>query len=738
MYPTTMNYRSILDEGNISAWWYGTVTLKDGTTKTFDMSDISDSSGSLNLKCSENSEIGIGTAYAAEFCVQFKNSLGISRYKLFDGIIDLHAQITQRINIAIWADAAAFTWQELSTAKWGSLDEFSIVFEFPMGVFIIQEVMQSAGDAKIRAYDFMLKAGEKLPAAMSTQKKIPYDWLALACTSCGITLGITRAETLRMPNGNRLLAFSNANNNVKTWRDVIAQAAAVLGANAMMDRSGQLTLRRYGKYAADGVSSGFRYSSDFSDYQSYYTGIYLSYKEDGIQDYQTNAASTAQDTGLAYDLGYNAFLQISDEDARHRAMKEIINAQKDLAYVPFKVSMPFNPAYDLMDVIEFYENQAADHDLAPITAITFRIGGKMDISCGGENPALQEAQSKEAKALETASSTGLNDFWIVIDNAPEENAVTIQADTPTKIGEALFYAKEALSMLEVSYTATFSLYKTSLLEAEIFIDEESVYKTQENLWPNENRLTLTTGCEVLGSGSHKVEVFLTVKESTLDIGEAGVLLSLNVSRNGIYAAEDYGVYGLSKVTAAVGDDYGYYGGVQKLNVDSEDVAATYQNDLSHTGIVSPVQNPDISRYYCRISEDIGDGASFSGRYFTRTDDSYPLLFVNVQSWTGYNSYGVLSNHEEVPPNTYNSYGGLYSFGTLTVDGNTFYLFCMGGFWPYAQSGAIYTVGSEVTNFEGNGCYIKITEDLENSYIVALNSAIESDFRAVLANFATMG
>ena len=738
MYPTTMNYRSILDEGNISAWWYGTVTLKDGTTKTFDMSDISDSSGSLNLKCSENSEIGIGTAYAAEFCVQFKNSLGISRYKLFDGIIDLHARITQRINIATWADAAAFTWQELSTAKWGSLDEFSIDFEFPMGVFIIQEVMQSAGDAKIRAYDFMLKAGEELPAAMSTQKKIPYDWLALACTSCGITLGITRAETLRMPNGNRLLAFSNANNNVKTWRDVIAQAAAVLGANAMMDRSGQLTLRRYGKYAADGVSSGFRYSSDFSDYQSYYTGIYLSYKEDGIQDYQTNAASTAQDTGLAYDLGYNAFLQISDEDARHRAMKEIINGQKGLVYVPFKVSMPFNPAYDLMDVVEFYDNQADENDIAPITAITFRIGGKMDISCGGENPALQEALSKEAKALETASSAGLNDFWIVIDNAPEENTVTIQADTPTKIGEALFYAKEALSMFEVNYTATYVLEKTTLIELEVKVDNVTVYKTQENQWPEENRITVTTGCTTDTAGSHSVSIWITIKESTLDVGGGGVLRDLSITQNSIYQPEDFGVYGFRNVTAAVPDDYGYYGGVQQLNVGSADVASSYEDEQSYQGSITHMQNPDLSTFCCRISENIGDGASFDGRYFTRTSATPPLLFINYKGSNGYNGYAAISNHSDIPEQSYNSYGDLVYRGTLTVDGNTFYVFGMNGMWSSSTDGILYTVGGASVRFQGSIGYIYFDFNTHTGSIAALNSDVEADIKATLADFATMG
>ena len=574
MYPVSTTYRSILEEGNNSHWWYGSITLKDNTVIPFDNSHVADGSGTLIKKCSESSEIGIGTAYSSEFSVQFKNHLNISRYKLFDGVIGLYARIRHKASIETWEDAGNFTWEQLAGATWGVLADFNIDYVFPMGQFIIKEVMQSAGNVSIRAYDFMVLFDKDLPGALPTGKKIPYDWLKAACTACGVQLGITRAEILKMPNGNRLMELSNASEQMSTWRDVVAEAAETLGGNAMMTRDGKLTVRRYSKYSVDGVASGFRYSSDFSDYQSYYTGIYLNYKDGGVQDYQTNAASAAQDTGLSFDLGYNAFLQISDEDTRHRAMKEIIDAHKDLAYIPFKVSMPFNPAYDLMDVLEFYENQAADDDIAPITAITFRIGGKMDISCGGENPALQEAKTKETRAVENMSSGGGNgDFWIVIDNAPGDNSLTIPADTATKIGEALFYAKEELSTFEISYTATYTLLKTTLVETEVFVDDESIYKTQENQWPGENRLTVTTGYELRGTGSHKVEIYLTVTESTLDVGGGGILMELNVSENNEYVAQDYGVYGFRKMTVFVdGGGNGYYGGAKDVSSQIERIS----------------------------------------------------------------------------------------------------------------------------------------------------------------------
>lgn len=739
MYPTAPNFRSILQNGNISVQWYGSILLKNGTTKTFTMADISENSGVLTKKCSENDKIAIGTAYATEFSVQFKNSLGVNRFQLYDGIIDLYARIIHRQIIATWEDAAAYTWTELSGVTWGNLSGAGTNYDFPMGEFTIQEVMQSHDDAKIKAYDYMLKFQKEIPSPMSADRKVPYDWLLAACTACGVTLGITKAETLKMPNGNRLLDFSNANVDVKTWRDVVAEAAAVLCGNALIDRIGKLTIRRYSKYPSDGVSSGFRYSSDFSDYQCYWTGLYLSYKDGGVRDYRSNTVQSL-DTGLALDLGYNSFLQITDEDTRHRAMDEIINSLSGVIYTPFKVSMPFNPAYDLMDVLEFYENQAALGDSSPITSMTIRIGGKMDISCGGENPALQEAQTKESKALETFSGNGLSNFWLVIDSAPDVNTLTITADDAVKVGEALFYAKDEISTLQVSYTATFNLLKTSLVKTEVFIDDVSIYKTQENQWPGENRLTVTTGWEVRGTGSHKVEVFLTVTESTLDVSGGGTLMQLSITENGINDAEEYGVYGFSRVTAAVPDDIGYYGGARDVTLEPENVTASYNNSDSYSSTAEEISYQSISDFYCRLSQHTGDGAVFGGRGFTRTTDSPPLLFINVQYQSGYNSYGVLSNHSEIPAYTGDYYGSLYPSGTLTVDGNIFYIYTMGGWWSSSRDDIYYTVNGSTFNFAGSACYLYIetVDNVTTGRIVAMSTAFENDCKAVLAQFAQMG
>ena len=569
-------YPAAIHGSNLQKEWSGVITLKNGSEIPFDMSNIKSGTGELTMRCSSDSSIDLGGGYASELVVSLKK-IDIDRYLLIDGIIELQCTVIQQVESRTWGDLADDTWSDVSSQIWGGAD--SIRFEIPMGLYIIKEAMRTSDSVKITAYDFMILLDKALPSSFTEASRTVYDWLTLVGTACSIGIGSAREDLRRLPNGNRVMDFGKTNTEVKTYRDLVIQLASAVAAVAVIDRAGQLVFRPYGAYAQDGVSASDRYSSEFSEYQSYYTGLYATYLDENVTEYHRNTTEQ-QDTGLVINLGINPFLQITTEAKRKAAGQAIIDSLKDLKYVPFKVSMPFNPAYEPMDVLRFYENQTQVEDTAPITKVVFRVNDKMQISCGGENPALNEVSTRESKAIERVSSDLYSSdvFWMVMDNAPEEATVTVPADTPTKIGEALFYAKEELNMLQITYTATYTLEKTALVEIEVFIDEVSVYKTQENQFPEENRLTVTTGAEIRGKESHKVEIYVTVTEATLDIGGGGVRMELRVEQNSIYDAEtDFGVYGFSKVTAVVPDDIGYY--AQATAVDVPVSPATVNGDV---------------------------------------------------------------------------------------------------------------------------------------------------------------
>ena len=488
MYYPENGYIDAIEGRNLRKEWRGSILLKSGSTISFDKTKIKEETGDLTLQCSSGSAIEIGTVYAGVLNLQFKN-LNVDRYALIDGIITLYSEIIR-------------------------VGETETVYTIPMGKYIIKESMQTRDIIKITAYDRMILLDKELPATMDTDAKTPYAWIATACQACGVTLGTSRWDLYDMPNGQVTVKFANSNTENKTWRDVVSEATSMLGANAMMDRDGNLAVRRYSRYPKDAITSGWRYNSDFSDYQSYYTGIYLSYREGGVQDYQTNASSAAEDTGLSYDLGYNAFLQIDDDTTRRAILKVIIDSQKDLNFAPFTVSAPLNPCYDLMDTLMFYDNQAdEENDIAPITTIVYRVGGKMELRCGGENPALQEVRSRENKAIENIDS-GSNayysdHFFMAVGSAPA-SAATLTEGTATKVGELLFNAQEELVTVQIAYTATYVLSADAAVEAEIFMDEDSVYTVSDSQHSGQNTLAVVTGYDFNGKGSHNVSVYLTV------------------------------------------------------------------------------------------------------------------------------------------------------------------------------------------------------------------------------------
>ena len=101
--------------------------------------------------------------------------------------------------------------------------------------------------------------------------------------------------------------------------------------------------------------------------------------------------------------------------------------------------------------------------------------------------------------------------------------------------------------------------------------------------------------------------------------------------------------------------------------------------------------------YVRLSNAIGDGATFSGRYFTRTTDE-PVIFITKYSG-GYRSYGVLSLSNTKPAETHNGYGDLVLGGTNTVNDTTVYLYVMSGQW--SSGTPTYTVDEESVTLEND-------------------------------------
>ena len=132
MYPVSENFIKVIQSNSRSYFWTGEITTKKGQKYTFENKDIVKGSGYITRQCCGNTEIELGTVYAAEMGISLFTD--IDRYSLEDGTITLSFH----------------------------LDVGGHFEEIPMGIFEISEANRSTKTLEIKAYDCMLNL-EKNP-----------------------------------------------------------------------------------------------------------------------------------------------------------------------------------------------------------------------------------------------------------------------------------------------------------------------------------------------------------------------------------------------------------------------------------------------------------------------------------------------------------------------------------------------------------------------------------------------
>lgn len=508
MYPVSTAFQKAVKGRSRSMEWYGDITLTDGTTLPFNTSNIVQNTGSLSRSCSSQASIDLGGVYASE--LQLTLRLDIDRYKLSDARICLYSRLNYQQPVQTWGDAVEYSWSDIICCKWGD-EPKNLFFDVPMGEFTVSEALRAVNSVKITAYDNMLKFDKTLPK-MDTSSRSPFEWLRWICKACGVALGMTPAFVKSLTNGSRTLTYADVNNEVSTYRDLLSELAVALSSVATSNRKGELVFSQYTMSPADTIDASFRYSSDFSDYQSYYTGLYASYRAKAVQEYFKNVGAL-DDTGLVFDIGYNVFLQIASDSNRTAAIQAIINSHTKNKYTPFNITMPFNPAYDLMDVLSFTGNQAAMEDIAPITSITYKVNDKMTLQCVGENPKLLTAQSKETKAIiglnDGTSLSGTSyvssDFWIIIDSYPgdvveiTENTLTTQVKLTTTVDN---------TRTQILWTGAYRIGEDAVVSVDIHVNDVSIYQVSDSQTAGEHVLTVSTGYEISRKGEHTVKIYV--------------------------------------------------------------------------------------------------------------------------------------------------------------------------------------------------------------------------------------
>lgn len=363
MYPVSDKFMDAVQKNTRTFYWTGSITTKTNQTYEFGNDDIVKGSGYINRQCCGNTEIELGTVYAAEMGISLY--LDIDRYTLEEAEIRLSFHLVY----------------EDETEE-----------EVPMGVFYVAEANRCIKTLELKAYDGMLNLDKNFSKGLSSA--YPYEFLSLLSKACHIELAQTKEEIEAMPNGTELLGIYQ-DNDIESWRDFLYYLAQTLGCFAVIDRFGRLNLATYGNTAVMAVDIRHRFSSSFSDFVTRYTAVSSTNKRTEKAEYYAKSP----DDGLTMNLGVNPLLQFGLEETRKRIINAILDVITSVEYVPFDSDTIGNPALDLGDVLRFTGGHADETKQSAITSIYTKINGKQTVKCVGKNPRLAAAKSKNDKNI---------------------------------------------------------------------------------------------------------------------------------------------------------------------------------------------------------------------------------------------------------------------------------------------------------------------------------------------------
>lgn len=363
MYPVSDKFMEAVQKNTRTFYWTGSITTKTNQTYEFGNDDIVKGSGYINRQCCGNTEIELGTVYAAEMGISLY--LDIDRYTLEEAEIRLSFHLVY----------------EDETEE-----------EVPMGVFYVAEANRCIKTLELKAYDGMLNLDKNFSKGLSSA--YPYEFLSLLSKACHIELAQTKEEIEAMPNGTELLGIYQ-DNDIESWRDFLYYLAQTLGCFAIIDRFGRLNLSTYGNTAVMAVDIRHRFSSSFSDFVTRYTAVSSTNKRTEKAEYYAKSP----DDGLTMNLGVNPLLQFGLEETRKRIINAILDVITSVEYVPFDSDTIGNPALDLGDVLRFTGGHADETKQSAITSIYTKINGKQTVKCVGKNPRLAAAKSKNDKNI---------------------------------------------------------------------------------------------------------------------------------------------------------------------------------------------------------------------------------------------------------------------------------------------------------------------------------------------------
>lgn len=347
----------------------------------------------------------------------------------------------------------------------------------PIGTFYIASATWTAAGIDITAYDCLSKMDGAINLTSTTAKI--YGFCQYIATETGTTFGMSQQEVEALPNGDEAISpYEEA--NFETFRDLLSALAQMVGGFAYADRDGTWKLRPFNGTSVVTVPKNRRMSgSEFSDYETYYDTV----KYTDVVGKVVRYAGDGQ--GQVMDLGSQPFLQYGVLEARERRAEAIANSIKAMEYTPFHISMlPASIALDLGDVISMSDDYSGTTSKGAVMEFSWTYNKSFSAYCYGDNPKLQDAQSKTDKQISgILNTTAQNE--VTFYNYTNLEEIEVADEDETVIASIAFTAAQTTTvkiMHEFLMDMVKDLTTDGSYELHYYLDNELLtYKPKESL-----------------------------------------------------------------------------------------------------------------------------------------------------------------------------------------------------------------------------------------------------------------
>lgn len=489
MYPVSNDFLTAIKAPAVKSRITGTIG-----TVSFTDANILQRSFSITNQNSGDDSVQIGTVYIGELDITLLG-LTLSRYSL-NGVA-----ITPTYGLQLADESYE---------------------DVPLGVYYIGEANYTRDGLQIRAYDAVSKLDKTCMVTSTTGT--PYDLASLVATNCNVTLATTQAEFETYANGDQTLTLYTDGSDIETWRDFASWVAQACGCYVTANRSGEIEFRPYGTTVVDTLSTSNRFlDASYSDYETRYTGIYVTNMADDTMTYY----ALPTDDGLTYSLGRNPFLQYGTTETLTAQRRAVLTALSVIDYVPFTIETVSNPMYDLGDIISLPGGRGDASKLFCVNKFTWTFHGSMELEGVGANPALVNAKSKVDKEI-TGLVNSVSDVELRHMIFENSTAISIADAARVKVLRLYFQMdRESYLSIDMEFllqTAATTSGTYSDVLTEYYFDGIQIIGHNPELTCIDGKHVLRVRWDALSveTGTHVFEVYMTATGGAVSIPIAGI------------------------------------------------------------------------------------------------------------------------------------------------------------------------------------------------------------------------